>query len=268
VADDLADAYVDRLAGRVPRWPVVPAFGEYVHWERANLGRWTAQDLPFWRRHLHDLDPLLPRDPSRAAEARRVEHVVVLDPARLHAFTALSRRQRLSALLHATAEAFDVGARPARMCLGTLVSGRREPRWRPVVGSFVNMMAVPVVRRPGLDHAARRDALTRTVLDCLRHSRTPFDEVVRAVPPPYWGGVGVEVLVSLNDWSDSAGGRRRDAGLDRRPIVLSAPRTAWGLMLEATRERDQAWVLRGRWRADGDNCRRIVDEVARAMLDR
>jgi hypothetical protein len=198
-----------------------------------------------------------------------MECSVALDTARLGNYAARSRRERLAILLHSTAEALVAGSERARICLGTIVSGRTEKTFRSTVGSFVNLLPVPIEVSSGLQRADRQGEVIRSVIECLQHSQMPFDELVRELPPPDRAHPWFEVLVSLNDWSGFAYGPDpvpSDRGIVPQPIVLSAPRTSWGLMLELTGETDQNWVLRGRWRADGTDCRHIVEEVARSLL--
>jgi Condensation domain len=174
IAADIGAAYLARLGGATPA--PVPGYPDYVRWERGQLASWAAADLPFWRAALAEPGmPVLGPD-DRTSEAERIEHTVPLAPACTAGLLRRDRRERLVMLLHCAARALaQQNGTAAVVRLGTITSGRSDPRFRHTVGCFVNPVTVPVESVAGPPPAA----LSARVRQCLAHARTPFDEVIR-----------------------------------------------------------------------------------------
>ena len=232
VAGDLARAYQDVLSGRPTRW--VPLPGDYARREQDGLAERIAADAPFWRALLeHAPAPLFAVEHDYVA---RHDSVLPLPTGALAGFDRLRRRDRLAVLLHVVAttlRGLAGGDGRDGVLLTTISSGRADPEFRGVVGCFVNPVIVPSV--PGGTIGATRDLVDR----CLRHSRLPFDEVVPLLPERS-RATPMEVVVSLNDWS-------RFGPRWGSHVIVNAPRTAEGLVLDATSEAPGDWTLRARY---------------------
>ena len=260
VASDLGEAYAARCAGQPPSWRPAGSYRSFVWWERWQLTRNLEPDVRFWREELDGRVPL-PLGPLGAGpEAARCGHFVELSADDMRPLMSIGRRERLAVLLHSAAEVLsDMLGEPCTT-LGTLVSGRAQRVFHQVVGSFVNVMMVPVDLADGAGRATHLRNLTRSLLACLHHSQTPFDEILRALPrsradsgADQWPGA----LVVLNDWFGLPAGA---AVLEPEPTVLAGPSTVSALMLEAMVGHDGAWQIRGRWRGSGN------DEAGRALV--
>ncbi len=261
IGADIGAAYSARLAGAEhPDWPPGPLPGPtaYTAWQQAQFPAWRADDLPFWRSVMASPGCALLGRADVTSEGACVSYRRVVPAGLTRSYLALSRRGRLGRFVRAAARTLteSVGtAEPgatARIRLGTLTSGRSDPRFRQTVGMFVNPVLLPV---DASDPAGPMpDALLR---QCLEHSRTPFDEVVRVLPAtaranPY------SVLVTLDDWS--AAPRSRSL-VDQRALRVPAPRTCTGLSLTLIVEHDGRMAVMGRWRAD------VVDDAGRWLVD-
>jgi mycobactin peptide synthetase MbtE len=264
IGADIGAAYLARLAGNKPAdWPrgPVPGPAAYAAWQATQFPAWRAEDLPFWRSVMATPGhPVLGRADA-TSEGACVSHRRPVPPELARSYLELSRRGRLGRFVRAAVQSLTesfTAAEPGqtgRMRLGTLTSGRSEPRFRETVGTFVNPVLLPV------DASDPAGPLPGALLRrCLEHSRTPFDEVVRVLPAtaranPY------AVLVTLDDWSAAPGSR---SPLARGAIAVQAPRTCTGLSLTLTVEHDGRMAVVGRWRAgvvDDGTGRRLVNSL-------
>ncbi|WP_203856105.1 condensation domain-containing protein [Plantactinospora mayteni] len=249
----------------------VPGYLDYARHERAHLAEWATADLAFWRSALASPGSRLLAPDDVTSEGIRLDHMRPLARPVAESFLGRTRRARLALLLHLAsrtlAEVFD---EPDRLCLGTIASGRLDPRFRFTVGPFVNPVAVPIEPDPPAANdrgAAGLANVTATLEQCLAHSRTPFDEIVR-----FAGGPGLAppftVMVSLHDWTSAS---TRSHAVDVTAIRPPAPRTSASLMLEAVVEPDRTVAVRGRWRAgavDGDVVRAVVERLTTSLATR
>lgn len=246
-----------------------PSYLDYVRWEGAQLAGWAADDLPFWRAMLAPVGSRLAKAIDATSEAARSDYAEPLSPAATEAFLGRPRRTRLALLIRlaseALARAFDVRG---RLYLGTISSGRFDPRFRSTVGPFVNPVTIPVDLDPPGDEPGddRLAVMARRLDQCLAHARTPFDEVVRAVGGPA-PAAPFSVMVSLHDWSPTIGG---SPATDASAIRPAAPRTSASLMLDVVVEPDRTAVVCGRWRSgsvDDQLVRRVISQLTAALHD-
>jgi hypothetical protein len=267
---DLGAAYACRVEGREPDLPPALAYRSYAWWERSQLGAWQEQDVPFWREVLADVPVSPVPAPAADHQVPREEFEVVLDAARVRGFTSALRAARaipLAGLLCGVAEALGDTFGTEEVCLGTMSSGRFEKAFAPVVGSFVNPMAIPMRTGPSGSRADWASETARRVVACLRHARTPYDELVRLVA----AGRGREPLFRV--WvalqappvpGEFGGGVRVE------PVLVSAPRTGTELVVEAAPEPTGEWRVSAYWRSDGiDRAtgRAVVERLARSLAD-
>ncbi|QCQ89781.1 non-ribosomal peptide synthetase [Rhodococcus sp. SGAir0479] len=191
----LAQAYVERLAGRNPQLLTdAPAFAEFVAADRARTRSADAErSLRYWRDQLAALptELELPTDRPRPRQAthRSVEATRTLDAAVVDALQRAAVRSGVSALMLLEAavaltwQRFGAGT---DIPLGTTVSDREllaEGRFRNTVGYLVNTTVhrIDLAGNPTPGQVLER---VRTVgLDALAHQHVPFDRIVDAVAP-------------------------------------------------------------------------------------
>ncbi len=256
LVEDLASAY----AGEdLP--PVPVAYTSYSRWERAEAARWQESDLPFWRERLSDAPrPFLPAPDS--AEARRREETFDLDRETVGRLTRAAARHSgppgaalLAAAGRALAGAFDV----SDMCLGTVTAGRIVSSVEPVVGCFVNPLALVLRAVPQQESEQLLSNAAEALTSAMEHGRTPFDELVRLLGPDRDRHPWFQTWVVLqNEPPRAALGDR----VTLEPVRVPQPRTSLDLLVEAIPQPHGGWRVLLAWRAD------CVDEVAaKALLE-
>ncbi|MEO3871129.1 condensation domain-containing protein [Nonomuraea sp. B12E4] len=263
---ELGAAHAARAKGRPPRWPAIPGYHHYAQWEHDMVDTWAARDLPFWRDLLGSPPPALLPASDLTEQAPRQEHEIALDPAATHDLLAAVRTWGgfpLAAVLHGTARAlgrvFDAG----RLNLATVSSGRYEGVFDPVVGCFVNPIVFPFApARDGCPGEGVQET-ARMALRGLRHARTPYDRVVRALRPGTARRPLYEVMVGLQ--APRQAGPFGGTEITVEPVRVRAPRTTAPLIVEVEPQPDGGWTLSARWRTDVVDApagRAVVSELA------
>jgi hypothetical protein len=267
---DLGAAYACRVDGREPDLPPALGYRSYAWWEQSQLDAWQEQDVPFWRELLADV-PVSPVPPPAVEhQVPREDFEVVLDAAQVRGFTSALRSARaipLAGLLCGVADALGRTFGTGEVCLGTMSSGRFEKAFARVVGSFVNPMAIPMRTAPSGSRTEWASETARRVVSCLRHARTPYDELVRLVAAGRGREPLFRVWVALQEppVPEEFGG-----GVRVEPVLVSPPRTGTELVVEAAPEPTGEWRLSAYWRSDGidrSTGRAVVERLAQSLAD-
>ncbi|QMU21092.1 amino acid adenylation domain-containing protein [Gordonia rubripertincta] len=197
LARDVMVAYAARLEGQEPAWePLEVQYADYALWQRRVLGEpddpqsLMHAQLDYWRSTLAEIPDVLdlPTDRPRPAVASLSGgHVPVEIDAQLHdrlMELARSRNASLFMVLHA-ALATLLGRLSGGddIVIGTPVAGRGEPGLEPLVGMFVNTLAL----RTPLDREQSFGDLLGQVRDtdlhAYEHGDVPFERIVEELNP-------------------------------------------------------------------------------------
>lgn len=213
---DLEDAYVARCLGRAPAWAPLPVtYADHTLWQRERSAE-QSEEIEWWRAALAGLPEETrlpggkPDTPSGARPSGTVEGVLPAE--------ALSRVQRLASehgasvfmVCHAAAAVLlnRLGA-GEDMALGTVTTGRDDPALEPLVGFFVNTLAIRHDLTGNPTIAATIDRAREAILGAVEHSQVPFDMVVDALAPPRVPGRHPLFQVMVNHLSESGGNTAR-----------------------------------------------------------
>ena len=174
----------------LPRLPI--QYPDYAAWQRQHLsGDRLEALLSFWRDHLADAPPFLdlptdfPRPPIKTSNGDVLRFTIPDALARrLHALAREAGATPFMAFWGAFATLLAQWANQPDVVIGTAIANRPRPELEPLIGFFVNALAL----RLRLDNAASfRDLLAqarRTAQDAFAHAEAPFELVVDAVQPP------------------------------------------------------------------------------------
>ncbi|WP_406149334.1 amino acid adenylation domain-containing protein [Streptomyces sp. NBC_01012] len=197
LAQDLAGAYAARTAGRSPSWTALPVqYRDYTLWQRGLLGSaadpasLSAAQLAYWTAEMSGApeETPLPTDRPRPAVSGGSGGTVAFQvPAdttagigRLARTSATSTfmvlHTALAALLHRTGAGEDI-------TIGTPVAGRTDEALEPLVGFFVNTLALRTGVHPETTFRELLARVRETDLAAYAHQELPFERLVEAVQP-------------------------------------------------------------------------------------
>lgn len=194
---ELAIAYQSLSQNSPPDLPRLETnYSDYVAWQKRRLsGATLDKGLSYWRGQLGDaprptnLAPDLPhrrilpdggRDLSGATVSANLPEDLVLG------LTALGRSAGCSLFTTLLTGYFILLSRltgQSDLVLGTPASGRLREEDQPLIGLFLNTLALRAKLEPEMQPMAALKAVNAVVLDGLDHHELPFDRVVQDVAP-------------------------------------------------------------------------------------
>ncbi|SEK57930.1 non-ribosomal peptide synthetase [Nonomuraea pusilla] len=190
---ELARLYAARREGRPDPLPPLPArYRDYAAWQRAELtGSRLSELLDYWVTGLDGAPAVSTLPPDRPRPAVRSSRGAVLPvelgPRAAAALRALARGQGVTpfmVMLAAMAVVLGRQAGQQEVVIGTPVAGRTRPELEPLIGLFVNSLALRVDLRgdPGFGELLAR--VKSVALGAYDHQDLPFERLVQAVAPP------------------------------------------------------------------------------------
>jgi amino acid adenylation domain-containing protein len=191
--DELSQLYRAYLAGeQEPLPPLAVQYADYAVWQRGFLaGDELGKQREFWRANLAGAPAVIELPTDRPRPAQQDHAGACLDLALSAELTdqlrALSRRHGVTLYMTMLASWAAVLARFANqdeVVIGSPVAGRNRTEIEPLIGFFVNTLALRIDLR-GDPTVSELLARTRAqVLDAQLHQDLPFDQVVEVVKPP------------------------------------------------------------------------------------
>ncbi|MFM0341712.1 amino acid adenylation domain-containing protein [Paraburkholderia fungorum] len=191
--DELKTAYAAFATGRAPQLPALPVqYADYAQWQRDWLAAGEGErQLTYWRAALRDApEPLAlpldrPRSPQRDHRGGRL--ALRLPAALSEAVRDTARRAQAStftvllaafdAWLHRLTGATDI-------VVAAPIAHRQRADTAPLVGLFLNTLALRAHVAPDQSFAALLDGVRRSAFDAFAHQDVPFDQVLDAAKPP------------------------------------------------------------------------------------
>jgi non-ribosomal peptide synthetase component F/UDP:flavonoid glycosyltransferase YjiC (YdhE family)/glycosyltransferase involved in cell wall biosynthesis len=190
---ELMAGYNDYLRHGAPvSLPPLPIqYADFAAWQREHLdGPDVEPLLDFWTERLRGCPPALelrtdrPRPPIQTFAG---EHVPVeIPPAlarRLRDFASSAGASLFSVLLAAAKVLLYRYTMQPDLVVGVPTAGRNRVETEPVVGPFLNMLAVRTRLEPEASFRALVDRVAATVLASQEHQDMPFDKLVEVVAP-------------------------------------------------------------------------------------
>ncbi|MCD0244452.1 amino acid adenylation domain-containing protein, partial [Xanthomonas melonis] len=174
-----------------PLPPLAIQYADYALWQRQWLqGEALQQQLGFWREHLSGAPALLelptdrPRPAVQSYAGGRVE--VVLQPElvkRLRSFSQHHGTTVFMTLLSGWALLMSRLSGQGEVVIGTPVANRQRAEIEPLIGFFVNTLALRVNVQAASDVAGLLAQVKATALAGYAHQDVPFEQVVDTLQP-------------------------------------------------------------------------------------
>ncbi|WP_143305918.1 non-ribosomal peptide synthetase [Chitinophaga vietnamensis] len=186
LAKELALLYNARLQQRMAVLPELALqYADYAIWQRQHIKEEVlAKQLHYWKEQLYGVEPLqLPTDflrPAVQSNRGAVLHYH-LPKTTVDALEALSKQQGVT-LFTTMLAAFKVllfrHSNQEDICVGIPVAGRLQPELEPLIGFFVNTLALRNNLAGNISFAELLQQLKQTTLDAYTNQDVPFEMVV------------------------------------------------------------------------------------------
>ncbi|WP_031282579.1 condensation domain-containing protein, partial [Photorhabdus temperata] len=190
---ELSAFYTAFLAGQpAPLPPLTIQYPDYAAWQRQWLSaERTGVQSDYWRAMLADAPVLLdlPTDRPRPSEQSFIGHTVPvnLDTALTTALKRLSEQHGVTlfmTLLSAWAVVLSRLSGQETVVIGTPSAGRSRQEVEPLIGFFVNTLALRIDIPGELTVTELLARVRQTALAAQAHQDLPFEQVVEIVQPP------------------------------------------------------------------------------------
>jgi amino acid adenylation domain-containing protein len=242
---ELAELYEAFSAGREPSLVELPIqYNDYANWQRRRLSaEFLQRQLNYWRTELRGAPDLinLPLDRPRPAVQtyRGRSHSFAIDAElaqRLGQFCKASDITRFMALLAAFSLVLSRYNGQSEVVVGTAVANRGRPEIEPLIGLFVNTLAlrIDLSGDPTVRELVAR--VRETCLKSYEHQDVPFEQVVEALKPARNLSHSPLFQVSFDMQDDAAGEVRMDE-LALLPIQQEAVSSKFDLGLSVEQSR-------------------------------
>ncbi|BBG30329.1 non-ribosomal peptide synthetase modules [Zymobacter palmae] len=189
---ELGALYRGTLAGQQVTLPVLPIqLGDYALWQREHLsGDVLSHQQQYWEAQLAQVPDCLtlPTDYSRpAVQQFDGGHLnVTFDASLVAALEALSRRHGCTLFMTLLASWSVLMGRlsgQSDIVTGTPIAGRSHQALEPLMGMFINTLALRVTLDDDMDTVALLAQVRATALAAQQHADLPFEQVVEATAP-------------------------------------------------------------------------------------
>ncbi|MCG1048400.1 non-ribosomal peptide synthetase [Mycetohabitans rhizoxinica] len=228
LARELSALYAASVGAQAdPLPPLAVQYPDYAAWQRQWLtGERLQAQSDYWRATLADAPVLLelPTDRPRPAQQSfaGAQAPVRIDAATTQALKRLSAEHGTTLFMTMLAAWSTVLARLSGqhdMVIGTPSANRNHPQIEPLIGFFVNTLALRMDLSGEPDTAELLARVRRPTLDAQAHQDLPFEQVVEIVQPPRRLNHTPLFQVMLA-WQNNAPGEWRLPGLAATPAEL------------------------------------------------
>lgn len=237
---EISALYAAFCAGQSdPLDPLPIQYTDYAVWQRSWLkGETLQRHVDFWRQHLVGAPALLalPTDrPRPTAQSYRGDRAVLQLSESLAAdLKSLSQRHGVTLFMTMLAAWSAV---LSRLCglddivIGSPVANRQRKELEPLVGLFVNTLALRVRLSPSDRVGDLLQQVKKTTLAAYAHQELPFDQVVEAVQPSRSLSQSpiFQVMLSLNN--TPGGGELKLPGLQLSRVAGASHTAQFDLSL-------------------------------------
>ncbi|WLA02847.1 non-ribosomal peptide synthase/polyketide synthase [Xanthomonas translucens] len=210
-----------------PLPPLQLQYADIAVWQR----RWISGEVlqrqrDFWVDHLHDAPPLLelptdrPRPPLQDYSGDTVD--IAVDADLTAALRGLSQRHGTTlfmTLLAGWAVLLSRLSGQDQVVIGTPIAGRDRTELEPVIGLFVNSLALQIDLRQAPDTASLLSQVRATTLAAQAHQHLPFEQIVEALKPVR-STAHSPLFQVMFAWQNAPEGHLALPGLTLQPVAL------------------------------------------------
>ncbi|MCF2135589.1 condensation domain-containing protein, partial [Mycetohabitans sp. B3] len=229
-----------------PLPPLAIQYPDYAAWQRQWLtGERLQAQSDYWRATLADAPVLLalPTDRPRPAQQSfaGAQVPVQIDASTTQALKRLSAEHGTTLFMTVLAAWSAVLARLSDQCdvvIGTPSANRNHRQIEPLIGFFVNTLAlrVDLSDEPNTSELLKR--VQRTTLDAQAHQDLPFEQVVEIVQPPRRLN-HTPLFQVMFAWQNNESGKWRLPGLTATPAELEYDVVKFDLELNLSEAGDE-----------------------------
>ncbi|HKH47076.1 MAG TPA: non-ribosomal peptide synthase/polyketide synthase, partial [Thermoanaerobaculia bacterium] len=245
LAAELSAFYEADAAGRAAQLPAIPVqYADYADWQRRWLGGPAIEaQLDYWRTRLAGAPALLelptdrPRPARRAHRGARIAWELPDGPAA--ALTALARRHGATPFMLLLAAFQALLARHSGqddLVVGLSIAHRNRIELEPLIGFFVNMLALRGDLRGDPPFERLLEQARGTTLDALDHQDLPFERLVAELRPER--GLSHSPIFQVLCTLQNAPLEARLPGLQLAPVEMSGQVAHFDLTLSLATGRD------------------------------
>jgi amino acid adenylation domain-containing protein len=189
---ELGALYAAFAAGQPSPLPELALqYADFAAWQRSRLsGELLEAEVAWWREQLAGLPPALelPTDHPRPADrgVRGAVHDFAIDGDSLAGLTALSQRRGATlfmTLLAGFAGLLQRSSGESDLAVGTPIAGRTRMETEPLIGFFINTLALRVDLSGGPSFEDLLDRVRETTLAAYAHQELPFDRLIEELAP-------------------------------------------------------------------------------------
>jgi amino acid adenylation domain-containing protein len=188
---ELEGAYTALVAGTEPALPPLPLqYPDFAVWQRRAMeGAAAARQIAYWTDRLRDVPAVeLPTDRARppVQTLNGAHRELAIDGDVAESIRALARREGATpyigflaafvALVHRYTGQTD-------FAVGSLTSGRRRPEVEPLIGLFLNTLAIRAEPTAGMSFLELLRGVRDSATAAYANEDVPFEHVVDAVQP-------------------------------------------------------------------------------------
>ena len=222
-----------------PLPPLALQYADYAAWQRSWLqGEELQAQTDFWKRYLQDVPTLLnlptdrPRPLKRNYEGASIG--ATLSPELTARLKALSQRHGTTLFMSMLAGWSVLLARISGqndLVIGTPVANRQRKDLEPLIGFFVNTLALRITLDGDPTLSELLTTIRRDTLQAFEHQDLPFEQVVEVVQPVRSMSHSPLFQVILNWETTQDDSRLSMPGLEMRSLDQSHSTTPYDLTL-------------------------------------
>lgn len=191
--DEIAQHYAAAVSGTAYSPEALPLqYPDFSVWQRKVMtGNAATRQLAFWREQLAGLEPLeLPIDKSRPAtfSAKGDKRELEIPASVVEGMRALAKRESATPSMAFLAAFFVLLHRysgQSDLAVATIASGRLRPEVEPLIGLFVNTLAVRSAVNAEESFSALLKNVASASMNAQANQNVPFEHVVDALKLPH-----------------------------------------------------------------------------------